>query len=192
MRTRWDRPKLSIPDLDTAINRFQRYLIDHGYRPQSIDDYCRAIDLYLRTVKKSNPIADDATNWFSSLAASEFAGSTVNQRRAALLASYRSLGLEMKLPYLKPTQEFLFSFMKAMSSEFSIIFMYWKERAGIIKPGSVHVFGRHTPASIMVKNGCDVYSLQQLMRHNSIKTTARYLHTDIATLREKQSKFLDE
>jgi integrase/recombinase XerD len=70
-------------------------------------------------------------------------------------------------------------------------FQYWKDRAGVTKPGGVHVFGRHTPASIMVKNGCDVYSLQQLMRHSSIKTTARYLHTDIATLREKQIRFLD-
>jgi integrase/recombinase XerD len=70
-------------------------------------------------------------------------------------------------------------------------FQYCKDRAGVTKPGGVHVFGRHTPASIMVKNGCDVYSLQQLMRHNSIKTTARYLHTDIATLREKQIRFLD-
>jgi site-specific recombinase XerD len=43
----------------------------------------------------------------------------------------------------------------------------------------------------MVKHGCDIYSLQQLMRHSSIATTARYLHTDVATLREKQSKYLD-
>jgi site-specific recombinase XerD len=70
-------------------------------------------------------------------------------------------------------------------------FQYCKDRAGVTKQGGVHVFGRHTPASIMVKHGCDVYSLQQLMRHSSIKTTARYLHTDIATLREKQIKFLE-
>jgi integrase/recombinase XerD len=71
------------------------------------------------------------------------------------------------------------------------MFHYWKNRAGITKPGGVHVFGRHTPASIMVKNGFDVYSLQQLMRHSSIKTTVRYLHTNIATLRAKQIEFLD-
>lgn len=71
------------------------------------------------------------------------------------------------------------------------VFQYYKKRADITKPGSVHVWARHSPASIMVKNGCDVYSLQQLMRHSSIKTTAIYLHTDIATLREKQNKYLD-
>jgi len=75
---------------------------------------------------------------------------------------------------------------------FERTFQCLKKRAGVAaKPGGVHVFGRHTPASITVKNGCDVYSLQQLMRHSSIKTTARYLHTDVATLREKQNKYLD-
>lgn len=71
------------------------------------------------------------------------------------------------------------------------VFQYYKRKAGVTKPGGVHVWGRHSPASIMVKNGCDVYSLQQLMRHSSIKTTARYLHTDVATLREKQNKYLE-
>jgi integrase/recombinase XerD len=66
-----------------------------------------------------------------------------------------------------------------------------KKAAGVKSRGSVHVWGRHSPASIMVKHGCDIYSLQQLMRHSSIRTTARYLHIDIATLREKQSKYLD-
>jgi len=66
------------------------------------------------------------------------------------------------------------------------MFQYYKKRAKVTKSGGPHVWGRHSPASIMIKNGCDVFSLQQLMRHSSIKTTARYLHTDIATLREKQ------
>jgi integrase/recombinase XerD len=65
-----------------------------------------------------------------------------------------------------------------------------KKRAGVKSRGSVHVLGRHSPASIMVKHGCDVYSLQQLMRHSSIRTTARYLHTDVATLRETQRMYL--
>jgi len=34
-----------------------------------------------------------------------------------------------------------------------------KKRAGVTARGGCHVFGRHSPASIMVKNGCDIYSL---------------------------------
>jgi len=71
------------------------------------------------------------------------------------------------------------------------MFKECKKRAGVTSYGSVHVFGRHSPASIMVKHGCDIYSLQQLMRHSSINTTVRYLHTDIAGLRDKQNKYLD-
>lgn len=72
-----------------------------------------------------------------------------------------------------------------------MMFKECKKRAGVKSHGSVHVWGRHSPASIMVKNGCDIYSLQQLMRHSSISTTSRYLHTDISTLRDKQNKYLD-
>ncbi len=70
------------------------------------------------------------------------------------------------------------------------MFRYHKEKAGISKPGGIHCFGRHSPASIMVKHGCDLYSLQQLMRHSSIRTTCRYLHMDDATLREKHNRYL--
>ncbi len=32
----------------------------------------------------------------------------------------------------------------------------YKKMAGINKHGGLHVFGRHTPASLMIKNGCDI------------------------------------
>jgi len=38
----------------------------------------------------------------------------------------------------------------------------------------------------MVKNGCDIYSLRQIMRHSSINATARYLHTNIAALSDSK------
>ena len=71
------------------------------------------------------------------------------------------------------------------------MFELCKKQAGVTSRGGLHVWGRDSPASIMVKHGCDIYSLQQLMRHSSISTTARYLHTDVATLREKQNRYLD-
>jgi len=48
--------------------------------------------------------------------------------------------------------------------------------AHIDKPGGVHVLFRHTPASIMVQNGCDLLTIQHILRHSDIKTTMRYLH----------------
>jgi len=274
--------------MNPTLNRFGRWMKDHGYREASIDGYHKAIRLYLKTLKTISPSIEDAKQYHSNMAASNLARATVNIRRAALIAFYKSQGLELKLPYLKPNNQVPYFFsendvtailnscknfkhfamlelmfhcllrvsdlcnledgdvdlktltlrirdgkggksallpippecaeilrsylevrpklvingkqylfytdwrQKWSRRSFEQTFQCLKKRAGVAaKPGGVHVFGRHTPASIMVKNGCDVYSLQQLMRHSSIKTTARYLHTDVATLREKQNKYLD-
>lgn len=283
----WDRSQYQF-DMNPTLNRFGRWMKDHGYREASIDGYHKAIRLYLKTLKTISPSIEDAKQYHSNMAASNLARATVNIRRAALIAFYKSQGLELKLPYLKPNNQVPYFFsendvtailnscknfkhfamlelmfhcllrvsdlcnledgdvdlktltlrirdgkggksallpippecaeilrsylevrpklvingkqylfytdwrQKWSRRSFEQTFQCLKKRAGVAaKPGGVHVFGRHTPASIMVKNGCDVYSLQQLMRHSSIKTTARYLHTDVATLREKQNKYLD-
>jgi len=68
--------------------------------------------------------------------------------------------------------------------------IYYKRRAGITKKGGAHVLFRHTPASLMVQNGCDLLTIQQVMRHNDIQTTMRYLHLADEAKRSKYDKFL--
>lgn len=65
------------------------------------------------------------------------------------------------------------------------MFTYYKKKAGIEKAGGVHVFARHTAASILVANGCDLRHVKELMRHKDIRTTLRYAHVGEKTLREK-------
>jgi integrase/recombinase XerD len=68
--------------------------------------------------------------------------------------------------------------------------IYYKKKAGISKPGGAHVLFRHSPASLMVQNGCDLLTIQQVMRHNHITTTMRYLHMADDTKRSKYDRFL--
>jgi len=68
--------------------------------------------------------------------------------------------------------------------------IYYKKKAGINKPGGAHVLFRHTPASLMIQNGCDLLTIQKVMRHNDIQTTMFYLHLSDETKRSKYDMFL--
>ena len=55
--------------------------------------------------------------------------------------------------------------------------------AGIFKRGSCHLL-RHTAATLMLEGGADLRSLQTLLGHEQLNTTAIYTHVAIKRLRE--------
>jgi integrase/recombinase XerD len=45
------------------------------------------------------------------------------------------------------------------------MFLYYKKKAGIKKPGAVHVFSRHTTATLMIAKSCDCRIVKEILRH---------------------------
>jgi integrase/recombinase XerD len=70
------------------------------------------------------------------------------------------------------------------------VFEGYKRKAGIEKRGGLHVFARHTPATIMIANGCDIRIVKEVLRHKDIRTTLRYAHVSDKTKREKYEQYL--
>jgi len=55
--------------------------------------------------------------------------------------------------------------------------------AGIARPGlTVHSM-RHTFASLLLRNGCDLMSIKEMLGHASLGSTAIYLHIEMSSLK---------
>ena len=67
-----------------------------------------------------------------------------------------------------------------------MVFSRAKEKAGIKTSGGIHSM-RHSFAPHLLENGTDIRLIQELLGHNSIKTTIRYTHVSKAQLEKIKS-----
>lgn len=281
LKIAWD-----IPDKDTRLRRFKRYLRDQGVRQSTLDDYLQRVEKYLEFCGNELPSPENAQKYRDALMDKGLSRSSINNYCFAVKNYHTMLGQDIKFPFLKRTNEIPYYFTAdevcrifdqinnikhlamfktafyaclraselcnldiedldlnrlalkvrdGKGGKTSIVYLsedaastlqeylsikpdfelersrplfftdfgsrynrkdiyrlviYYKERAKIKKTGGAHVLFRHTPASLMVQNGCDLLTVQHVLRHNDINTSMRYLHLADDTKRSKYDKFL--
>jgi integrase/recombinase XerD len=113
----------------------------------------------------------------------------INDETARILNQYLCLRPPIKIEGKEPL--FVTDFgHRFTNNKVYEMFMYYKKKAGIQKKGGVHCFSRHSSATLMVSKGCDLRSVQAILRHRDIHTTLRYTHLCDAVKREKHSQYL--
>ncbi len=66
----------------------------------------------------------------------------------------------------------------------SRMFRNYKIASGITKCGGVHVFARHSSATLMISRGCSLNIVQKVLRHKDIRSTLRYAHASETITRD--------
>lgn len=115
--------------------------------------------------------------------------SLINNECAATLNQY--LGIKPKL-IIEGREPLFFTVygQRWQRTEIHRLFSNYKTKAGIQKKGGVHVFSRHTTATLMIANGCDISIVKEILGHADLRTTLRYSHVADTTKREKYNTYL--
>jgi integrase/recombinase XerD len=113
----------------------------------------------------------------------------LNDQTASILKRYLSIRPPLEIDGKQPL--FFTDYGKRWDRrDLYRMFSTYKDKAGVKMKGGLHVFARHSTASLMIANGCDISIVQKLLRHSDIRTTMRYTHLSDRLQRESHRQFL--
>ena len=108
--------------------------------------------------------------------------------RQAILSEKLLIQLRKYFKQYRP-KEFLFESGQGKKYGYrslQMVFSRAKDKAGIKTTGGIHTM-RHSFATHLLENGTDLRLIQEMLGHNSIKTTIRYTHVSKAQLEKIKS-----
>jgi integrase len=97
----WNR-EVKAEDLQPALRRFRRYLMDIGLRASTIESYVFRAGKYLESARAEEPTFEDAANFREILVGRDLSISTINNYCFAIKSYHEMRGESFEFPFIKP------------------------------------------------------------------------------------------
>jgi integrase/recombinase XerD len=113
----------------------------------------------------------------------------IGERALIWVERYLAEARPLTRPATSETAVFLNSFGRRLTEQvLGTIVRHHLSQSGIGKKGGCHLF-RHAFATELLRNGCDLRHIQEMLGHSSLETTQTYLHVSVGDLQKAHRRF---
>jgi integrase/recombinase XerD len=95
------RIKESYDSTDQALKKYNRFLQEKSFRPNTVRHYAKFVRIYLKACKTTEPTVKDADRFREQLLDKQLSNSTLNNYAIAIRRYHEMMGEEIAIPHLK-------------------------------------------------------------------------------------------